>query len=139
MTTMETLTEMKRAYEETLKKEGKRILGEAFKKFFSELPIVTAIEWTQYTPYFNDGDPCVFSVGEFRYRFQDSKGDEGDYEDGFLSTWSTDLKSKGIQTEIQNFEKQFAGHDDLFLVLFGDHAKVTATSTGFEIDEYSHE
>lgn len=25
---------------------------------------VIAIGWTQYTPYFNDGDPCTFSIGD---------------------------------------------------------------------------
>lgn len=25
-------------------------------------PAITWFAWTQYTPYFNDGDPCVFSV-----------------------------------------------------------------------------
>lgn len=27
-----------------------------------EFPGVTAAAWRQYTPYFNDGDPCTFSV-----------------------------------------------------------------------------
>lgn len=26
-------------------------------------PIISAFGWTQYTPYFNDGEPCYFSVG----------------------------------------------------------------------------
>jgi len=29
---------------------------------------ITGIAWTQYTPYFNDGEPCVFSVGEPDFR-----------------------------------------------------------------------
>lgn len=31
-----------------------------------DLPEVTAVTWTQYTPYFNDGDACTFSVYEPR-------------------------------------------------------------------------
>lgn len=34
------------------------------KEFFNEVPLVQAVVWTQYTPYFNDGDECVFSVHE---------------------------------------------------------------------------
>lgn len=29
-----------------------------------EFPEVRGLAWTQYTPYFNDGDSCVFGVGE---------------------------------------------------------------------------
>jgi hypothetical protein len=31
-------------------------------KFFELFPDAQAFVWTQYTPYFNDGDPCVFDV-----------------------------------------------------------------------------
>jgi hypothetical protein len=39
--------------------------------------------WTQYTPYFNDGDPCVFGVGEPWFRTVDDakKADPDDDED----------------------------------------------------------
>lgn len=29
-----------------------------------EDPTMHSLGWTQYTPYFNDGDPCVFGVAE---------------------------------------------------------------------------
>jgi len=32
------------------------------------LPGVDAVQWEQYTPYFNDGDVCVFSVHEPEFR-----------------------------------------------------------------------
>lgn len=32
------------------------------KEFFAKNPGITAIRWSQYTPYFNDGEPCVFHV-----------------------------------------------------------------------------
>ena len=35
-----------------------------FTEFFALYPMVTTIRWTQFTPYFNDGEPCVFSVNE---------------------------------------------------------------------------
>lgn len=31
--------------------------------FFEETPVQAAV-WTQYTPYFNDGDECVFGVND---------------------------------------------------------------------------
>lgn len=41
----------------------------------------TAIRWAQYTPYFADGDPCVFGVNSHGLEGPDE--DAGDYEDGF--------------------------------------------------------
>lgn len=51
--------------------------------------------WTQYTPYFNDGDPCVFSVGEPWFKSvddvsgkkSDPDGDE-DYDEGDDDSYS---------------------------------------------------
>ena len=37
------------------------------KEFFDENPGITAIHWTQYTPYFNDGDVCEFRVNEIHF------------------------------------------------------------------------
>lgn len=33
---------------------------------FKEFPYLETISWTQYTPYFMDGDPCEFSKGEIQ-------------------------------------------------------------------------
>jgi hypothetical protein len=52
---------------------------------------VEAIRWHQYTPYFNDGEPCEFSVGEATVNLDEKFGAneaEGDYEDGFLSDYN---------------------------------------------------
>ncbi|WP_074344742.1 hypothetical protein [Mycobacteroides abscessus] len=56
-------------------------------------PEVVSVRWTQYTPYFNDGDACTFSVHEARTKLVDTDEDAGDYEDGFISSsgdWPSD-------------------------------------------------
>lgn len=35
-----------------------------FKLAFDNVPALKAIAWNQYTPYFNDGDECVFCVND---------------------------------------------------------------------------
>lgn len=43
---------------------------------------IDSFGWTQYTPYFNDGEPCVFSVGDVWFRtLDDVKGKSGDGDD----------------------------------------------------------
>jgi hypothetical protein len=51
----------------------------------------TSIRWDQYTPYFNDGDVCEFSVGEARFRI-DPESEDGYYEDGFHSVYEVQLE-----------------------------------------------
>lgn len=45
-----------------VKEEAMKAMNAPFQAFFSSHPDVKAIEWTQYTPGFNDGDPCQFGV-----------------------------------------------------------------------------
>lgn len=59
------LKEMKSAYDRKLKEEGEAAVKDAFKDVFDKFPEIRSIMWTQYTPYFNDGDQCYFSVREF--------------------------------------------------------------------------
>lgn len=45
-------------------KELQSSFNEIIKLFFEECPKVQAVVWSQYTPYFNDGDECVFSIND---------------------------------------------------------------------------
>ncbi len=55
-----------RAKAAELKKElmeaNKEVFSESAKELFEKFPKLDWFEWTQYTPYFNDGDECTFSV-----------------------------------------------------------------------------
>ena len=59
------LKEMKAAYDRKLQQEGEAAVKDAFKDLFDKYPEVRSVVWSQYTPYFNDGDVCYFSVHEF--------------------------------------------------------------------------
>lgn len=37
---------------------------------------VTGVAWNQYTPYWNDGEPCTFRVGEVVFSFTDTELNE---------------------------------------------------------------
>ena len=40
-------------------------LNDAFREFFEKVgDEITCITWNQFTPYFNDGEACVFSVND---------------------------------------------------------------------------
>lgn len=59
------LKAMKDAYDRKLRDEGQAAVKDAFKDLFDKYPEIRSVVWTQYTPYFNDGDTCTFSVHDF--------------------------------------------------------------------------
>lgn len=130
-----------------------------------DLPDVEAVKWEQYTPYFNDGEPCVFSVGDVRVKMNWSDGESGDYGDGLYSHYDSELREgvrvvygeynqvthlystteiptgHGPRTDVVEALKGMKmGHfENVCLDAFGDHAEVTATKDGFEVEYYEHD
>lgn len=69
------------------------LIEQATKIFLDACPEVTGIHWTQYTPYFNDGESCEFSVNEFCFHILEDEDDEIEaYESTMLFTLE-DLKA----------------------------------------------
>lgn len=124
---------------------------------------VEAIRWTQYVPYFNDGDICEFGVGDVYIKLKGVAEDGGDYEDGFLYGWDAQLKGGPNQRydygtrqyvnlgdpfprhpaydQFDSFSTLFnsgAFHDALYDA-FGDHAQITVTRDKVTVEEYSHD
>lgn len=108
-------------------------LTDVMSDVFDKCPDIKRFEWTQYTPYFNDGDECVFNVYDFYVYTEDNEDeDEGiyDYQD----------KEKKYQPvwDIEKFASTDLG-ETLFREVFGDHSKVTVTREGITIDGYYHD
>lgn len=96
MTKFGSLAQRQRELEEEMKAAGEEALKDYFKEIFEQNPDLLAVRWHQYTPYFNDGDPCEFGVGEPYFRiagFEDEndweysdEDDDGEY--GYVSSYS---------------------------------------------------
>src|SRR6267154_5517989 len=82
-TSIETLVEEYTKTKEKFVEKSKNAMRTAFKEFFDSNPDIDKITWTQYTPYFNDGDPCVFGVQEMYFTLAKDEVDisELDYPD----------------------------------------------------------
>jgi hypothetical protein len=60
--------------------KSKDLMKEAFRHFLEKYEeVVECVFWTQYTPYFNDGEACEFSVHDMFIRLKDDE-DACDYE-----------------------------------------------------------
>lgn len=50
--------------QEEIRQKAKGVMAVVFRDFFEKWPEVEVLTWNQYTPYFNDGEECVFSVND---------------------------------------------------------------------------
>lgn len=73
MSSLQHLIEQTKLLKAKMQAEGQDALKEAFSSFFAAHPQARAIVWTQYTPYFNDGDACTFSVNEMELKVNASE------------------------------------------------------------------
>jgi hypothetical protein len=154
---MATIQEIKAKFEDaraTMKREGEAAVKENFGAFFSRHPEVSSVVWTQYTPYFNDGDTCEFGVHEPELKltreFVDGNPDaiksllryqtvddlvESKYHYGDASAH----KLPSIEPDFAELLRPIFGLSELMEQVFGDHVKVVVTREGFQVDEYQHD
>lgn len=134
-------------------REGESALKNAFKEFFSENPMAKAVMWTQYTPYWNDGEACTFSVNTFELKIDPSQvrsdinlkdnTEEYCHGDGCASGFFDHKKGtpaeKKLVKEFEALEAACYRCDEVLLDVFGDHVLVVATAEGFKVEEWDHD
>ncbi len=170
---IEELAELQKAYREAVESKGQAVLDYLFKDLFESAPAVQGVVWEQYTPYFNDGDACVFSIGEPRFLIQNDDpavegvsswyGDDYDDEDGLVAVneyeayqftnyeWEgtypnrvrkilpiSDVKAE-LFDHLQKVTTGFGAVTDVLENLFGDHVRIKATRSGYDVTEYDHD
>jgi hypothetical protein len=107
--------------------------------FVNTLPI-ESFSWVQYTPYFNDGDACVFGVytdypeingfDEYGLKYDDD-GEEIEAEEDDLKTISD------YRDTVATFLSQF--EEDDYEYMFGDGVRVIVNKSGIEVEDYDHD
>jgi hypothetical protein len=154
--------ELRKEFQET----AQELFKETTKEFFDINPGITAVVWTQYTPYFNDGDECIFGVNSPTFTNAPKEDldyiNYGEYDGENESVWAADnlqyvmecdrdywkeTKEKILSggaidiNSCQTLEKMLGSGemDDIMREMFGDHVKVILTRDGIEIEDYDHE
>ena len=118
------------------------IIKNSIKNIFEKTQ-VKAIYWTQYTPYFNDGEECIFGIHSILVStnalstFEDEEETSGIYDVNYLD------KKVFIDYEIELISNlvKILQDEDIVEVLkfsFGDHVSITATEEGISIQDYDH-
>lgn len=142
-------------------------LAKAFVDFFDQNPLIKVIGWAQYTPYFNDGDACVFSVGEVGFGMDENDVGADPYEYTKISKphqYTLDSAAEGTEYAVEavaKWEALCAEHgedilnqtdanckelgtlleqiDDQLEDMFGDGIQVVVTRSGIDTEEYEHD
>jgi hypothetical protein len=130
-------------------------------------PTIVEFGWRQYTPYFNDGEPCEFSVRGLWVR----TGADTDVEDQYDldveyshpslgemtgGEWVDDADRPGCRKKVgeryegpdlARYERchaldgavQGGAFEHVLLDAFGDHAEITVRRDGIEVEFYDHD
>jgi hypothetical protein len=150
-TSIESLVAEYTKVKEDFIEKSKHAMRTAFKEFFETNPDIDQITWVQYTPHFNDGDACEFGVDDKYFTLAKDKVDLGnidypDEDDNCYGTYCWDRDSTktdpidNYRKAVSSFDKQISTlPEEIFLNSFGDHVKVIATKSGFDVQEYEHD
>jgi hypothetical protein len=116
-----------------------------FAHIFEQSELIDSFTWRQYTPFFNDGEECYFSVNSSVY-INDTYTSELDWYD-----WAVKYEERhaGIlegNPEVNIKESQLVYQiekiidiipSDIMEDLFGNHVKVTINRNGsVEVEDY---
>ena len=141
-----------------MKTEFQTIFKDASADLFDKYSWLQEISWTQFTPYFNDGDSCEFYVNsdfsingatiysgtlynecwgsilfdEDEDVFEAQKKEYDDSEDR-RNEW------KNVQDEFEYLIGFLSQNEEIALMLFGDHAKVSIQKSGAYVEELEHD
>lgn len=134
-------------------------LKEVIEEFLNTHLDIVAVKWIGYVPYFNDGEPCIFSINSFNVISNEVLTEENfdtyidleldaiyykGYDKYDLKDWDNDIKqyvdSKGKESlleDITNLEQFLDNNKTLIQYLFGDHHKVVITREAITVEAYT--
>lgn len=101
---------------------------------------VAKFGWIQYTPYFNDGDACVFHTTVV-FAIKGQQDAEIELGDDPYDHEITSYQDSSIPEHHIAFAKAIqSGHyDNALEEMFGDPATVTVSRDGIDIEYYEHD
>jgi hypothetical protein len=138
---MEAIRNLKKQLDDTreeMVKLGRDALTAEFKRIFEEWPEIEGIRWTQYTPYFNDGDPCVFHVNGSYVKIGDEGGDD---DDGWKDRYEVGDRDSIEYKRCKEIQDSLDLCEEILPFIFGDHVQVTIWrgKDEAEVEDHDHD
>ena len=97
-----------------LVKDSEKLFKTSCQEIFKNNPDFNGFSWTQYTAYWNDGDPCEFSA-HTDYVYIDDEEEESNFYNAEIDFKELKQKEKTIKkltSEIEKLRKQGKKDDD---------------------------
>jgi hypothetical protein len=143
MNAIEEINKLRKEYVEKSTELFKNFL----KEFFENNEDVESITFTAYTPYFNDGDACTYSVGDAYLKFKEtsefySKDNGQDYCNGHDDLYSIPYEGynkEKLKEIFKEANKITSLPSDLMYNIIGDHAEVLITRDEMKVSHLEHD
>ena len=141
-----------------LKKTEKALVDDVvsvLKEIITTSDYISAARWQQYTPGFNDGDPCEFSVRELQVKFSDSLMAEFNNEENEEEEFVDEYQMKRFlekHMDVLNHEQlgilegqlealnklhgTLSNMESALETRFGNNIQITLTKKGIETEDY---
>lgn len=142
-TELEVFNKKRQESVETLRNDFPKLL----KPLFDKSKLIDSVGWTEYTPYFNDGEECHFSVGDMDYvngeyiddiEWYSWKHNRDNYKKELERNTSINFEECQIVEEFRHVLRSIP--DEFYRDLFGDHCLVTVSRDGtINISHYDHD
>lgn len=110
------LLEAKKQYDKMIKGLGSEIASEILKPYF-ETTGATALRFHGYTPGFNDGDACTFTLGEVSAQLEE----DGDFHDGWSVSYDKLPNGKKIEAELDKATAEIHELEDVMERLYNGY------------------
>lgn len=147
------------AMKEELKTLGEKLFKEGAQDIFDAYPQLESFSWIQYTPFFNDGDECIFSVHSdwglyLKFAGQTDEDTEAEQDGGeTFNSYSAKYADESVElpsyyADIPRWKFAVGGvvgdliggvDNDTMKALFGDHVRVTINREGIDTEYYEHD
>lgn len=146
-TMIDNLTKAREEYEKQKKSLGEDAIKAMCESFSAFLDKGLYIEWEQYTPYFNDGDACTFSVNEpqlYKHLCDDECDDNecDNVQEFYMPLDHNECNEFNLdEKKCRDLYKMFNSlPTDFFESVFGDHVKIRINHDGsYDVSESHHD
>lgn len=115
------------------------------------IPGVIEFKWTQYTEYWNDGEPVEFNTyidWNAGVKLEFGLDDGSEMGDGYYTSFNLSSQTQLNGTDITQLSYWLSevshaigngSHYDWLKDTFGDHATIIANKEGFKVEFYEHD
>ena len=157
---IQTLSQERRKLLEQQNEVFKIKMHECFKELFNLYPKLEEFSWTQYAPYFNDWDECIFSVycdyPLLKFEWMEERSTCDDY---YFQRWDSETRTyinnteedkksifeafkveQSYVEEVENAVREIVWNipEDILKDMF-DAWEVVVTKDWIEVEDYDHD